>query len=172
MLHYKLIVSRYLYRMVKTVKNTLVLFNCFSGSSDLMMIRKINSKLAVFISTLVPRWWLINLDSRQMHSLGMVSVLVSDVVDGVFDISVRIDVGVATVNDETLVLLTGVHQLAGLLMGLPVGEFITVLVSINADVVRWCLFHNFYLPVVVRGCREGDGHEGAEGDDLQEENIN
>jgi len=107
-----------------------------------------------------------------MHSLGVVSVLVGDIVDGVFDISVRVDIGVATVNDETLVLLTGVHHLAGLLMDLPVGELITVLVSVNTDVVRWCLFHDFYLTVVVRGCREGDGHEGAEGDDLQEENVN
>lgn len=107
-----------------------------------------------------------------MRSLGVESVLVGDVVDGVPDVGVRVDVGEATADDEGLVLMAGVHQLGGLLMGLAVGELIAVLVSVDSDVVQWCLFHEDRLAVVVRRCREGDGHEGAKGDDLQGENVN
>ena len=105
-----------------------------------------------------------------MRSLGVESVLVGDVVDGVPNVGLRVDVGEATADDESLVLMAGVHQLGRLLMGLAVGELVTILVSINTNVVQWCLFHDDRL--IVRGCCDGDGHEGAEGDDLQEENVN
>lgn len=106
-----------------------------------------------------------------MRSLGVESVLIGDVVDGVPDIGLRVDVGEATADGETLVLMTLIHQLGGLLMGLTVGELIAIIVSINTDVVQWCLLYENRLAVVMRGCREGDGHDGAEGDDLQEEDI-
>lgn len=110
---------------------------------------------------------LIGLDGRQMRSLGAETVLVGDVVDGVSDVGFRIDIGEATADGEALILVADVHQLGGLLVSLAVGKFVTVLISIKTDVVRWSFLYEYRLVViVVRGSSDGDGHEGAEGDDL------
>jgi len=100
-----------------------------------------------------------------MRSLGMESVLVGDVVHGVSDIGLRVDVAEAAADGDALVLLAGVHHLGGLLTGLAVGELEAKLVSVNADVVQWRLLHDHSLVGDVLGCREGDGDDGGEGDD-------
>lgn len=79
---------------------------------------------------------------RQVRTLGMKTVLVGGIIDGVFDVGRRIDESEATANGEALVLLAGVHQLGGLLMSLAIGLFVSVIVSVKADVVQWCFLHN------------------------------
>ncbi|KYN01676.1 hypothetical protein ALC62_07505, partial [Cyphomyrmex costatus] len=106
-------------------------------------------------------------DGWQMRSLGVESVLVGDVVDGVPDVGLRVDVGEATADYKSFVFMTGVHQLGGFLMGLAIGELVTILVSVETDVVQWGLFHDDRLVVVIRRSREGDGDDGGEGDDLK-----
>jgi len=105
-----------------------------------------------------------------MLSLGAESILIGDVVDGVPNISDRVDIGKATVDGEALILLTGIHQLGGFVMDLAVGKLITELISINANVVRWSFLHDYCL--IVRRSRNGDGYEGAENDDLIKEKKN
>lgn len=102
-----------------------------------------------------------------MRSLGMESILVGDVVDGVPDVGVRVDVAEATADDEALVLLTLIHQLSGFLMGMTVGELVAELVPVDADVVQRRFLHDDRLTIVLSGCREGDGDNSGEGDDLK-----
>ena len=103
-----------------------------------------------------------------MRSLRVESILVGDVVDGVPDVGLRVDVSEATADYKCLVFMTSVLQLGWLLMSLTVGELIAKLVSVDADVIQWSLFHDDRLiMVVLRGSREGDGDDGDEGDDLK-----
>jgi len=104
-------------------------------------------------------------------SLGVESVLIGDVVDAVFNVGFRVDPAEATADGETSVFLAGVHQLSGFLTALAVRQLIAELVSIDTDVVQWSLLHDLddlvVLQAVLRSS-EGDGHEGAESDDLNE----
>jgi len=106
-----------------------------------------------------------------MCSLGMESVFIGDVVDGVSDVGFRVDVGEATADDKTLVLLAGVQQLGGLLMSLAVGELITVLIPVDADIVQWCFFYDYRLTVIVggrkRGSRKSDSDDNSKGNNLK-----
>ena len=104
-----------------------------------------------------------------MLSLGTESVLVGDVVDGVPDVGDRVDVGEATADGEALVLVAGVHQLGRLLVGLAVGELISELISVDADIVQRRLLHDHRLTVVWlriqddRRSREDDSDDGSKG---------
>lgn len=104
-----------------------------------------------------------------MRSLGMETVLIGDIIDGVSDVGLRINVSVATANDEALVLLAGVLKLRGFLMGLAVRQLVRVLVSVDADVVQRSLLHEHDLAGVLTtlGRREGDGDDSGESDDLR-----
>ena len=103
-----------------------------------------------------------------MRSLRVESILVSDVVDGVPDVGHRINVSEGTTDYKSFVFMASVLQLGWLLMSLAVGELIAKLVSIEADVIQWSLFHDDRLVMVVlRRSREGDGDDGGEGDNLK-----
>jgi len=106
-------------------------------------------------------------------SLGVESVLIGDVVDAVPDVGFRIDPAEATADGKTSVFLAGVHQLSGFLTGLAVRQFITELVSIDTNVIQWSLLHEDSLAVLQAILRsgEGDGHEGAESDDLDKGSV-
>ncbi|EZA47237.1 hypothetical protein X777_16499, partial [Ooceraea biroi] len=113
-----------------------------------------------------------NLDGRQVLAFGVESVLVGDVVDGVPDVGGRVDPAEATADGEAGVLLTGVHQLGGLLARLAVRQLIAELVFAQADVVRWRLFHENDLVISGDGgSRQSNGHEGVEGNDLDTESL-
>jgi len=70
-----------------------------------------------------------------MLSLGVETILVSNVVDAVSDIGGWVNIAEATADNEALVFLAGVHQLSGFLTGLTVRQFIAELVSIDTNVV-------------------------------------
>jgi len=103
-------------------------------------------------------------------SLGVETVLVSDVVDAVPDVSGWVNIAEATADDEALVFLAGVHQLSGFLTALAVRQFIAELVSIDTDVVQWSLLHDLNDLVVLQAVlrsSEGDGDNGGEDNDLE-----
>lgn len=70
-----------------------------------------------------------------MLSLGMESILVGGVVDGVSDIGGRVDIAEATANSQAGILRTGIHQLGRLLTALTIRQLVTEVVSVNADIV-------------------------------------
>lgn len=107
-----------------------------------------------------------------MRALRTESIFVGDVVDGVSNVGLRIDIGETTANGNALVLLSGVQQLGGLLMSLAVGQFVTELVSINTNVIQRCfLYYNRLVGLVMRAklrrsC-ESDSDDSGEGNDLK-----
>jgi len=107
-----------------------------------------------------------------MFALRLESVFVGDVVDGVLNISDRVDIGEATADDETLILQTGIHQLGGFVMGLAVGKLITELISIDADIVQRRLLHDHSLAIVwLRRSCEDDSDGGSKDNDLKYNKI-
>lgn len=102
-----------------------------------------------------------------MRTLRAESVFVGDIVDSVSDVGFWIDISETTADGQASIFLTGVHQLGGLLMGLTVRQLVTVIISVNANVVqRGVLYENCLAVIRRRGC-ESNSHKSAESNDLE-----
>lgn len=107
-----------------------------------------------------------------MFALRLESVFVGDVVDGVPNVSNRVDIAEATADDKALVLLTGVHHLGRFLMGVAIGKLITELISIDTDIVQRRLLHDYSLAIVwlCRFCKD-DSDDGSKDNNLKYNKI-
>lgn len=104
--------------------------------------------------------------SGDMFTLRVETILIGDVVDGVLNVGERVDPGKAATNSQCLVFSSLVDYLRRFLMGLTIREFVSIVVTADANVVGRCLFDQHHILENGLGydLRSGISHSNDDGE--------